>query len=87
MYEKEPIGGDKPERKTESPFDEETTQDIIERCKGNPAALRALADLAQRGKEIYDKVAPNLGEGVEVAIKFQLECNFNLDQLIEKYGK
>ena len=87
MSERKPMGGDMRGGESGSPFDEETTLDITSRCMGNIGALRALRDLAERGKEVYFKVAPNLGEGETVAEKFQIECGFNLDKLIEKYGK
>ena len=60
--------------------------DIKERSKGNIGASRVLSDLAFKGAEIYNKVAPNLGSGSEIWLKYSDDCNSNLDALIEKYG-
>ena len=63
-------------------------QDIMNRCEGNPGALRVLADiLKEKGPEVYVKVAPNLGKGSEIWLKYKDECGEDLDALIEKYGK
>lgn len=78
---------------TESPDEfTDTKKDIISRSKGsdggiNPGALRVLHDLAQKGPEIYQAVAPQLGTGSEIWLKYKDECGEDLDTLIEKYGK
>ena len=62
-------------------------KDILERAKGNPGAARILGQLASKGEEIYSKVAPNLGNGSEIWLKYKDECGEDLDAMIEKYGK
>ena len=63
-------------------------QDIMDRCEGNPGALRVLADiLKEKGPEVYGKVAHNLGKGSEIWLKYKDECGEDLDALIEKYGQ
>lgn len=63
-------------------------QDIIDRCEGNPGGMRVLADLLrEKGPEAYEKIAPNLGKGPEIWLKYKDECGEDLDALIEKYGK
>ena len=75
--------GNKPEQEQK-----DYMQDIMDRCEGNPGALRVLDDiLKEKGPEMYDKVAPNLGQGSEIWLKYKDECGEDLDALIEKYGR
>lgn len=63
-------------------------KDILDRCEGNPGVMNVLADILQKkGPEVYHKVAPNLGKGSEIWLKYKDECGQNLDVMIEKYGK
>ena len=60
--------------------------DIIERAKGNPESVDVLDQLASRGAEIYNTIAPKLGVGTEIWLKYRDECGKNLDVMIKKYG-
>lgn len=62
-------------------------EDAITRADGNPSALNVLTSLKLRGDDVYNRVAPHLGTGEDIAIKYQIECEFDLDKLIKKYGK
>ncbi|MBI3305517.1 hypothetical protein HYZ82_00060 [Candidatus Nomurabacteria bacterium] len=66
--------------------DSQIEKDVTERSKGNPGAMFVLSELTNKGSEIYNSVAPNLGTGPEVFEKFE-ECGKNFDALIEKFGK
>lgn len=65
---------------------EDVQKDIRERAKGNPGAAEVLEQLASRGAETYSRVAPNLGTGYEIWIKYKDECGKNLDKMIKRYG-
>jgi len=67
--------------------DEDIKKDFLERTQDNLGAANVLGQLAARGTEIYNTVAPNLGFGSEIWEKFNNECGKDLDTLIEKYGK
>ena len=60
-------------------------KDIRDRAKGNPGVANVLGQLASRGEEIYNKVAPKLGTGGEVWEKYKDECREDLDTLIKNY--
>jgi hypothetical protein len=66
---------------------ENVQKNIRERAQGNPGASNVLGQLAARGAEIYNTVAPNLGTSSEIWEKYSDECDENLDALIEKYGR
>jgi len=66
---------------------EDVQKDIREKAKGNPGSSSVLGQLATKGAEIYNTVAPNLGTGSEIWKKYSDECDKNLDTLIKKYGK
>ena len=77
------MGMGSPEQKTP-----DCMQDILDRCEGNPGAMRVLADiLKEKGPDVYGKVAPNLGKGSEIWLKYKDECGQDSDAMIEKYGK
>ena len=65
---------------------EDIQKDIRERAQGNPGATNVLNQLASRGAEVYNAVAPNLGPGYEIWLKYRDECKEDLDAMIEKYG-
>ena len=66
---------------------EDIQKDIRERAQGNPGASNVLGQLAAKGAEVYNTVAPNLGTGSEIWEKYSDECGKNLNTLIEKYRK
>jgi len=66
--------------------DEDVQKDVRERAKGNPGSARVLAELSLRGPEIYNVVAPMLGSGADIWLKYKDECRENMDDLIEKYS-
>jgi hypothetical protein len=66
---------------------ENCKQDITDRCEGNRGVLKILSTLLRdKGPDVYEKVAPNLGRGGDVWLKYKDECGEDLDTLIEKYG-
>lgn len=61
---------------------------LEERAQGNPGAMVVLIRLATLfGQDVYKKVAPKLGRGSEIWIKFKDECGENMNLLVEKYSK
>lgn len=61
-------------------------QDIVNRGEGNPGAVTVLARiLREHGPLMYTRVAPNLGRGPDIWIKFKNECDKDLDELVKRY--
>lgn len=57
---------------------------ITELAKGNYGAAEVLTALARHGSEVFEKIAPKLGQGFEIYHAY-VACNSDVDALIEKY--
>lgn len=60
--------------------------DIRQRALGNRGAASVLGQLAGMGEEVYNKIAPELGFGSEIWVKYNDECGQSMDKLKEKYS-
>ena len=71
---------------TENKGEGDYLEDIMLRSEGNHGAKKVLNDIYKKeGSDIYDMVAPNLGKGSEIWLKYKDECREDLEALIEKY--
>ena len=75
------------ERDIQKDFDDYKDR-IFEQGDGNPGGQRVLMELLrEKGPQIFDQVAPNLGKGGEIWNKYNDECGEDLDLLVERYSK
>jgi hypothetical protein len=55
-------------------------------ANGNSGAKAVLSQLLEEcGQEVFDTVAPQLGTGFQIWVKFKDECNEDVKLLVEKY--
>jgi len=62
-------------------------EDIVSRSKNVPGASKVLKTIYENlGEEVYKILAPKLGEGADIWIKYKDECGGDLGDLVLKYG-